>query len=305
MMERGISSRGRPEGRPFFLSHWSQALRALALFELALVLCFLAPAATVLIDPPYRGTWTVIHDTPRAHGTYRLQDRLDDGTPVQTVCTAVGGSRRKFECRYAGAPFDGVLRLQQQQLDGRTSFTESYFEPDLRLTLPLPPLWLGVLQAIALALWWWRQPESRSSLHAGRSAWWWCLLPLATAAGAGAVLPDEDSGFLRMLGDAFSTHPATTVLAVALAAPVVEELLFRGAGWNLLHRAFGTGWTLALTTLSFALVHGNQYALPGLLAVAATGLALGLVRVRTGSVAACILAHALVNGAALAGIALG
>ena len=91
-------------------------------------------------------------------------------------------------------------------------------------------------------------------------------------------------------------------LAVWLAwlvvlAPAAEELVFRGDLFARARGVLGAGATVALSAGLFALSHGwASLAQP--LGVLPLGLALGLVRVRTGSLWACMALHA-VNNAAL------
>jgi membrane protease YdiL (CAAX protease family) len=83
-------------------------------------------------------------------------------------------------------------------------------------------------------------------------------------------------------------------IGVAVLAPIAEELTFRGLGFSLLSTRFDPRIALAGTTLLFALVHGILIALPVFLIV---GLALGWLRMRTGSAYPGILMHGAFNGA--------
>lgn len=87
------------------------------------------------------------------------------------------------------------------------------------------------------------------------------------------------------------------VLVVVGLGPVVEELLFRGALLSALWQRWRTGWAVALSSLTFALVHlpGLQwqwFALPDLLLLA---LALAWLRLRSGSIWPGVLAHGVNN----------
>lgn len=84
-------------------------------------------------------------------------------------------------------------------------------------------------------------------------------------------------------------------VVVAIMAPVVEELTFRGLGFSLLER-FGK-WTAIVTVgVCFALDHGLVQAFPELLLF---GCALAWLRWRTGSVFPGMLVHAAFNAVAL------
>jgi uncharacterized protein len=82
---------------------------------------------------------------------------------------------------------------------------------------------------------------------------------------------------------------------IAGAAPLVEELTFRGLGFTLLER-FGSWMAIVLVGLAFGLAHGLIEALP-VLVVFGGGLA--YLRWRTGSVYPGMLLHATFNAIAL------
>lgn len=83
--------------------------------------------------------------------------------------------------------------------------------------------------------------------------------------------------------------------AVAIVAPLVEELVFRGAGVTLLRR-YGAVVAALGSGLAFGLAHGLVEGLPVL---AFFGVALALLRMRTNSVVPGMVVHALFNGIAL------
>ncbi|MFN2468801.1 MAG: lysostaphin resistance A-like protein [Gaiellaceae bacterium] len=88
---------------------------------------------------------------------------------------------------------------------------------------------------------------------------------------------------------------AANAVAIAVVAPIVEELLFRGVGFSLLER-FGSAAAILGVGLAFGLWHGLVYALPVL---AAFGAGLAYLRSRTGSVYPCIALHGTFNAIAL------
>jgi membrane protease YdiL (CAAX protease family) len=91
-----------------------------------------------------------------------------------------------------------------------------------------------------------------------------------------------------------SSHAAAFVgnfVVIALVAPVVEELTFRGLGFSLLRR-YGSVVAIVVVGLTFGLAHGLVDALPIL---ATFGVALAFVRERTASIYPCILFHACFN----------
>lgn len=84
-------------------------------------------------------------------------------------------------------------------------------------------------------------------------------------------------------------------VAVALVAPFVEELMYRGAGVSLLRR-FGTPVAVVGTAVLFGLAHGLLLALPALVLF---GLVTAWLRLRTGSVLPSMLVHAAFNATSL------
>jgi membrane protease YdiL (CAAX protease family) len=91
-----------------------------------------------------------------------------------------------------------------------------------------------------------------------------------------------------------------SITAIALVPAVCEETLFRGIVFSSLCAAMGAGRVVFLQAFLFALIHIDPA--PGGTLVAyrvpfafGVGLALGMLRLRTGSLAASALAHALLN----------
>lgn len=88
---------------------------------------------------------------------------------------------------------------------------------------------------------------------------------------------------------------AANFVVVALIGPVVEELLYRGAGLSLLLR-FGAPLAVVVTALPFALGHGLVRAIP---ALTLFGVVIALLRLRTKSVYPSILVHCAFNATSL------
>jgi CAAX protease family protein len=84
-------------------------------------------------------------------------------------------------------------------------------------------------------------------------------------------------------------------IVVAIVAPIVEELTFRGLGYRLLE-PFGRWTAILLVGLLFGLAHGLVEALPIL---AAFGSGLAYLRMRTGSVYPGMIVHAAFNSLVL------
>jgi membrane protease YdiL (CAAX protease family) len=84
-------------------------------------------------------------------------------------------------------------------------------------------------------------------------------------------------------------------LAIALFVPIVEEAACRGLGFRLLE-SFGQPVAIVGSAVAFALAHGAVIDLPWVLV---TGLGLGFLRSRSGSLYPCVALHAVVNGVAV------
>lgn len=98
----------------------------------------------------------------------------------------------------------------------------------------------------------------------------------------------RDSGSLLLLA-----------VALAVAAPVVEETLFRGFLLpGLAQSALGPAGAIVLTSAFWALLHA-QYQPFYLIQIVALGIAFGWLRLKSGSTLLTILLHGLLNLAAL------
>jgi membrane protease YdiL (CAAX protease family) len=88
---------------------------------------------------------------------------------------------------------------------------------------------------------------------------------------------------------------AANFVVVAIVAPAVEELTFRGVGYGLLEQ-FGRPLAIVVVGIAFGLAHGLVEALPVL---ATFGILLTWLRSRTGSTIPGMVVHALFNSIAL------
>lgn len=89
---------------------------------------------------------------------------------------------------------------------------------------------------------------------------------------------------------------AANFVVVALLAPVVEELTFRGLGFTLLDARFGRWPAIVLVGVVFGLAHGLVEALPPLVVF---GACLAYLRSRTASVYPGMILHAGYNSLVL------
>lgn len=115
--------------------------------------------------------------------------------------------------------------------------------------------------------------------------------------------PIPTAAAVDVAGDAQGPALYVLVLLVAVGAPVVEELHFRGLWWQALRdRGVSQGSTLAVTSVVFAAIHLELMRLPVLLAA---GVALGTVRLLTGRLGASLVAHFAINSLAAAALLAG
>ncbi len=82
-----------------------------------------------------------------------------------------------------------------------------------------------------------------------------------------------------------------SVLSIAIAPAVCEEIAFRGVVLPSLERPLGTPAAIAVSAVLFGLIH-DPYRLPFAIAI---GVGLGVLRLRTGSLLPSTIAHATVN----------
>lgn len=124
------------------------------------------------------------------------------------------------------------------------------------------------------------------------------LFDLATHLSGRDIIPEF---MIRAYSTALETGMLPLlILALVVAAPVGEEVVFRGfifRGWSL--SWLGPVGTIAVTSLVWASMH-TQYE-PFLVAqIFCAGLALGWLRWRSGSTMLTIALHAIINAVALA-----
>jgi membrane protease YdiL (CAAX protease family) len=100
---------------------------------------------------------------------------------------------------------------------------------------------------------------------------------------------------LNMLQDLLFAHDKILERALLLVviAPVSEELLFRGIILRGLLSRYRPAAAVVLTALLFAILHANPWQFFSALFL---GIVFGWFYLRTGSIALCILAHAMANG---------
>lgn len=82
------------------------------------------------------------------------------------------------------------------------------------------------------------------------------------------------------------------IVIVAVLAPIIEELFFRGLFLRALEKRWGPRWALWVSSLVFAAVHLQLLQFP---ALALIGLVLGWLTLRTGRLGPAIWAHIAFN----------
>ncbi len=131
-------------------------------------------------------------------------------------------------------------------------------------------------------------------------AWLWSLIGGAAAVVAAAALWTVMASLVRVPPNALPDMrgvplwTAVPMLLVAIAAaPLTEEIAFRGYAMGLVRRRFGPVAALAIVSALFAAAHLTEglYA-PKLLVYFLAGLAFGFVALRTGSLLPAMVVHA-------------
>ena len=122
------------------------------------------------------------------------------------------------------------------------------------------------------------------------------ILAGISAALTQLIVPDLNSAAgeaAELLQDSGRTAIVMFALVVLIGAPVVEELFFRGLLFAALRkRGLGAVWTIVVTGVAFAGFHLEP---TRFLILLPTGLLLGVVRWKTGSTGAAMVAHGCVN----------
>lgn len=89
------------------------------------------------------------------------------------------------------------------------------------------------------------------------------------------------------------SHNIFGVISIAIAVPILEELLFRGAiEGHLLRKGWSPKWAIIISALIFGLIHGNPAQIPFAFLI---GLLFGWLYYRTGSLIPGIAGHIINN----------
>ncbi len=145
--------------------------------------------------------------------------------------------------------------------------------------------------------------------------WHRSTFPPAVAILCGLLLSALVAGFIYLLHAPEVPSPVDILvksrlslilvaLLAAIAAPIFEELLFRGFLQPLLSRTFGVIVGILITSVLFGALHFSEYqsAWQYAVAISIVGVALGAARAWSGSLIPSTLMHAAFNGVSVIGL---
>lgn len=145
--------------------------------------------------------------------------------------------------------------------------------------------------------------ESLGWNWAGRSVMYWCLVSIGVVIVINVAsnfllrwLPERPSPFEEMLKSSPPVRIGTVLLAV-LAAPLVEEIVYRGVLFSALRKRLNAIATVLAVTVIFVGVHIPQYlgAWRTVAGLTLLSLTLTILRAQTSSVLPSFLVHLLNN----------
>jgi len=126
------------------------------------------------------------------------------------------------------------------------------------------------------------------------------LAPTSILAQLSTLLHPVDPAWTSFMAESMPEGPVAILLAfltVVVAAPLAEEIVFRGLLYRLSARLWGPWPAAIISSLVFGVVHGEPWYLFGLIGI---GFVLAVVYEATGSVLACWVTHMVHNGISLA-----
>ena len=127
------------------------------------------------------------------------------------------------------------------------------------------------------------------------------IIPLVVSALMAEVqswFPSLDSEGLEAINQLLAGSPvivAVLLFAIVIFSPIVEELMFRKLLWWVSSLIFSQTTTLIVISIFFAAIHGSLFHAIGLLPIS---FFLGWLRMKTGSIKHCTVAHIANNAAA-------
>src|SRR5438105_1213244 len=128
------------------------------------------------------------------------------------------------------------------------------------------------------------------------------LLTWGSREVAPAAWVEEFDSFQRVMDVIFAGQAVPMIVTVSVAAPLGEELFFRGFALPALQRGWGPAVAAIVSGAMFSLLHVNKVGFVGLWEI---GILLALLRLWSGSLWPSVLCHAVNNGIAGAAFLLG
>ena len=202
------------------------------------------------------------------------------------------------------ALFAGMVYVAADQVFGEG--TGHFGSPEFGLALQLILLQVGVIVLTIIAAGFFGSDRWEVlALGKPRGGWrvmWLALIPMFAVTGIWTALimwlaPDVLIGDLRIFKELLESDAALLAfIAIAIGAPLSEELMFRGFLYSGLAKSqlglIGTG---ILTALLWTALHFG-YSVFGLIEVLVIGFYFSWLLVRTGSAWVTIFCHAVYNG---------
>lgn len=198
-------------------------------------------------------------------------------------------STQDLEAMFAGPTVLAIGLIGQQLAQGAWPCIVSRWKglglgPDFGFRVKVADLWIGLVCGVGL-------------LFVSGAVGWitTSLVGLEEGKQAGNTqFLEENSG---------SAWMAVLYLGVIVGAPVTEELFFRGLAQRAFRNRLGPAWAVVLSTLLFTIVHVQvttwQSQTVLLSSIGAIGLLLGIMAWKFDRLGPSIVAHAVVNGAAV------
>ena len=127
------------------------------------------------------------------------------------------------------------------------------------------------------------------------------IIPLVVSALMAEVqswFPSLDSEGLEAINQLLASSPAVIAVllfAIVIFSPIVEELMFRKFLWWVSSLMFSQTTTLIAISIFFAAIHGSLFHAIGLLPIS---FFFGWLRMKTGSIKHCTVAHIVNNATA-------
>jgi len=139
-------------------------------------------------------------------------------------------------------------------------------------------------------VWWRRQAPAAIGLVVAALMFYLVLSVVWTQ----AVLGHGANPFVPQIHESTAAE-VLTGFAVAICAPVVEEIFFRGLLYRALRNRLNVAGAAVIVGVLFGMVHASTYPLDSLLPKAAFGVVACLLYERTGSLYPSIALHCLVD----------